>query len=314
MIQPYVHGERRSTLYAYTYVIVINYLIALWCLCRFLIEPYVMPKLLGKKYTEADEGQKRTMTNHVVNILWKCSTLFGLYPFIMTVVLGKPSNTYLTYGNVTYGDMLALAYMLFSAGFIFELIYRSRISFVTALHHLVALFISTIVSWMIVARVRGGMEGQAELHIIFTYGVFEIFFETGPHVMMILYKRYRNRQAMLKKGFLFVALWSFTGTFLEQFAIGYLYIHNWAAWDMSLKVLTPILHCCFAAAQVHGGRVFLALSRKMAREYAESLKNKDDLYVLEPQVSFQTVATDVVEKKSSGVRVSVVEEIQEIQK
>lgn len=306
VLQPYVHGERRANLYAYTYVIVVNYLIAMWCLCRFVIEPHVMPRLLGKKYTTADEAQKRTMTNHVISIIWKCSAFFGLYPFIMTVILDKPHNTYLTYGSITYGDLLALAYMLFSAGFIFELIYRSRISFVTALHHSVALFISTIVCWMLVTRVKGGAEGQAELHIIFTYGVFEILFETGPHVMMILYKKYRERRTMLKKGFLFVALFSFTGTLLEQAAIGYLFIHYWSVWDMSLKILTPILHCCFAAAQIHGGRVFLSMSRKMAREHAESLKASHDLQLLESHSTCEVVYKEQLKDRCK----TTVEEIQ----
>ncbi|BFZ57656.1 hypothetical protein PYCC9005_004709 [Savitreella phatthalungensis] len=274
-MKPLEHGERRGTLYAYAYVIIVNYIIALWFLTRYLFERVVMPKLLGPSFRRMDEGNQRTMVNHFVNIFWKTSTLFGLYPFIMTVVLGHSERTYLQYGKVTYGDLLALDYMLFTAGFLFEIIYRSRISLVTAIHHIVALFLSTLVAVIIVNNPRN-LEAQAELKLIFTYGFFEVFFETGPHVMMILYRRNRHDTKMLARGFRIIAVMSFTGTFLEQFAIMYLFAKHWPIWDYAFKVLTPILHLCFAAAQLHGGRIFLSLSRKMAKEEREKQQHSSD--------------------------------------
>lgn len=276
LLKPITHGERRGTLYAFAYVIIVNYIIALWFLSRYLFEKHVVPRIIGReKFKQMDEGNRRTMTNHFVNIFWKLSAFCGLYPYIMTVIFNKSDRTYMAYTRITYGDLLALDYMLFTAGFLFEIIYRSRISLVTALHHIVALFLSTLIAAMIVNDPRN-QEAQAELKLIFTYGFFEVIFETGPHVLMLLYKRSRDNTAMLARGFRIVAFMSFTGTFLEQFAIGYLFIHHWHVWDLSLKILSPILHVCFACAQIHSGRIFLALSRKMAREEKAKRDRRND--------------------------------------
>ena len=276
LLKPITHGERRGTLYAFAYVIIVNYIIALWFLTRYLFERHVVPRIIGRdKFKAMDEGNRRTMTNHFVNIFWKMSAFCGLYPYIMTVILGKSDRTYMAYTHLTYGDLLALDYMLFTAGFLFEIIYRSRISLVTAIHHIVALFLSTLIAAMIVNDPRN-QEAQAELKLIFTYGFFEVIFETGPHVMMLMYKRSRDRTLLLSRGFKIVAFMSFTGTFLEQFAIGYLFIHHWKVWDISLKVLSPILHVCFACAQIHSGRIFLALSRKMAKEERLKRERRND--------------------------------------
>lgn len=228
-----------------------------------------MPWLMGAKWRDMPEAKQRTTTNHMMNILWKVSALFGFYPFIMTVILGHSMRERLPSGHVTYGDILCLDYMLFVTGFIWELVYRSRISFVSALHHLVAIFISTLASYMLITE-RHGLEGEYYLQLIFVYGFFEVFFETGPHVAMLMYTRDRDNTRRLKRTFLIIAVMSFAGTFFEQFAIFFLYAKHFKSWDWSIKILTPIIHVCFAAAQLHGGRVFLAMSRKMGKEYAAS--------------------------------------------
>ncbi|ORY87164.1 hypothetical protein BCR37DRAFT_146907 [Protomyces lactucae-debilis] len=260
-------GSRAWTLYPFAYIIIINYLIFFWCLHRFVIERRLMPWLIGPRYRDLPEAKKRTATNHLMNILWKVVALFGFFPFIMTVVLGHSMRERMPSGHVTYGDILCLDYMLFVTGFVWELVYRSRISFVTALHHLVAIFISTLAVFMMLTD-RHGQEGENYLQIIFVYGFFEVFFETGPHVCMLMYTRDRGNSKKLKRSFLIIAIMSFTGTFLEQFAIFFLYAKHFKTWDWSIKILTPIIHVCFASAQIHGGRIFLSMSRKMAKEHA----------------------------------------------
>lgn len=48
-----------------------------------------------------------------------------------------------------------------------------------------------------------------------------------------------------------------------------LFGESWSHWELSFKVVTPILHVVFTAAQLHGSRILLSMWRKEKRKLAE---------------------------------------------
>ena len=50
----------------------------------------------------------------------------------------------------------------------------------------------------------------------------------------------------------------------------YLFGSLWDQWQIAFKVATPILHCAFCAAQLHGSRIFFLQWRKQARFVREA--------------------------------------------
>jgi len=101
-------------------------------------------------------------------------------------------------------------------------------------------------------------------------------FEIFPHLSVMLYRIMRDRPAFLRWVFLGTALLIFTGTFLEQWAVGLFYFHAWRKLPLFYKIIGPILHICFMSAQIHGGRVCLQISSKLKKEVMElRLKSYD---------------------------------------
>lgn len=58
------------------------------------------------------------------------------------------------------------------------------------------------------------------------------------------------------------------GTVAETIMVFVLFGESWSRWELSFKVVTPILHVIFTAAQLHGSRILLAMWRKEKRKLA----------------------------------------------
>lgn len=101
-----------------------------------------------------------------------------------------------------------------------------------------------------------------------------MIFEVFPHIAMILYRLYRSRARLLFIVFRTASLTIFIGTAGEQVAVGIFYFHIWKHWPLALKVEGIILHFCFMAAQIHGGRLCWQIARKMQSEARDGAAGK----------------------------------------
>jgi hypothetical protein len=59
------------------------------------------------------------------------------------------------------------------------------------------------------------------------------------------------------------------GTVAETVMIMTLFGQSWDKWDLSFKVVTPILHVLFTIAQLHAARILLAMWAKQKAAVAE---------------------------------------------
>ncbi|GLB45756.1 hypothetical protein LshimejAT787_2800010, partial [Lyophyllum shimeji] len=252
-------------------------LCVVWMLVHYILEPYAMPRVFGPTYTKMDIVSRRSLTNHVVSFFLKvlcCSGAYAIWQaFIAQRPFYAPIKTDHDFHEATFtiGDLLAFCYLTVPTIYLFEIIYRANISIVSAVHHIGAVSINIMGLIIILSHGQRGFIAETEFKLILIYGTFEMIFEIFPHLAVILYRLLRDRPAFLYKVFLAAACGIFTGTFLEQIAIGYFYSRVWKRLPASYKAIGLILHVCFMAAQIHGGRVCLQIARKMAKE----MKAKD---------------------------------------
>jgi hypothetical protein len=106
--------------------------------------------------------------------------------------------------------------------------------------------------------------------------------EVPPHVTMIIYRDPDVTQEKLLRSFS-VAFWcSSIGTVAETATIFGLYGALWDRWTLTMKILIPILHCIFTAAQVWGEYCTWSLwqqekrNTKRAQIGAVKYKGKED--------------------------------------
>ena len=76
--------------------------------------------------------------------------------------------------------------------------------------------------------------------------------EVPPHVTMIMHRNPDVTRESLLRSFS-IAFWcSFIGTVAETATILGLYGALWHKWTLTMKIMIPILHCIFTAAQLWG--------------------------------------------------------------
>ena len=120
-------------------VLVVLFLIRFYILQRFLLE-----KLHGSTYTQLDDATRRSFLNHYIAGAMKLTILIiALYPFA-SVTFGTANfhTPYVRESGVTMGDILLIAAQMLTGMFIFELIYRVKISPVTVFHHIGSIMVA----------------------------------------------------------------------------------------------------------------------------------------------------------------------------
>ena len=138
-------------------VLIVLFLIRFYVLQRFLLE-----KLHGSIYTQMDDLNRRSFLNHYIAGATKLAILIiAVYPF-GSVAFGTANfhTPYVRGSRVTMGDLLLIAAQLLSAMFIFELIYRVKISPVSVAHHIGSIMVAQ-------AAITISIEGKPESSIEF---------------------------------------------------------------------------------------------------------------------------------------------------
>ena len=263
-------------------VLVVLFLIRFYILQRFLLE-----KLHGSTYTQFDDVTRRSFLNHYIAGATKLTILIiALYPFASVTFGTANFHTPYAHGSrVTMGDLLLIAAQMLTGMFVFELIYRVNISPVTVFHHIGSIIVAqTAIS----ISIKGERESSIEFMLctvwgkqVFSYapssfhssrdanshiGAFDIIAEFIPHVALILYRVYPTSHFFLAKMFQFTCITTFIGTISETILIMYMFGVLWDRWPLAFKIVTPLLHVAFSAAQFHGSRIFYIIWRKQEQQ------------------------------------------------
>jgi hypothetical protein len=83
-------------------------------------------------------------------------------------------------------------------------------------------------------------------------GLFDVLAEFWPHIAIILYRNYPDSHAFLSKVFFAAMIVTFSGTLIETVVVMYFWGWAWDRWTLPFRILTPMLHTVFSAAQLWG--------------------------------------------------------------
>ncbi|KAF3929881.1 hypothetical protein AA313_de0200008 [Arthrobotrys entomopaga] len=259
-------GTHISMLAPYAGLILTVTLCSLFLTKNYILEP-ILPRIYKDHYTKLPDITKRSFLNQHVAIGMRILLLaLGFYPFF-ALIFGHStlSDPVARGGTVTMGDLLIVSSQMLVGMYIFELIYRAKISIVSALHHLGTILVAEAA---VAISIYGHTDARIEFILCCVWGAFDVIVEFLPSLAIIRYRVISNQHCQLRRLFQFTMYWTLSGTIAESIVAMYLFGALWHRWELSFKIVTPILHVAFSAAQLHGSNIF----RKMARREAERLK------------------------------------------
>lgn len=127
-----------SKLAPFSALIISIVFVILFFIRYYVLEGFLIRCVYGKKYTDLSELNSRGFINHHIAGATKIITLFlAAYPFFR-VTFGQANfrTPYVPGSPVLMGDILIIAAQMLIAMYIFELIYRVKLSPVAVLHHI----------------------------------------------------------------------------------------------------------------------------------------------------------------------------------
>ncbi|KAK6532554.1 hypothetical protein TWF281_006739 [Arthrobotrys megalospora] len=250
-----------SILAPYTGLILAITLCILFLFKNYILEPF-LPRIYGRHHSCLSEITKRSFLNqHVATGMRIIILALGGYPFF-AVVFGRSllSDPVVHGGKVAMGDCLVVSSQLLVGMYIFELIYRAKVSFVGSLHHLGTVLVGQS---SVAISIHGHKDARFEFILCCVWGAVDVIVEFLPSLTIIRYRTAPTSHAHLHSLFKFTMIWTFIGTLLGSIIAMYLFGILWSEWELSFKIATPLLHIAFLAAQLHGTNI---LRKMMIRE------------------------------------------------
>ncbi|KAK1148078.1 hypothetical protein N8T08_010713 [Aspergillus melleus] len=252
-----------SKLAPFSALIISIILVILFLIRFYLLEAFLVRRLYGTTYTKLSlENQRGFINHHIAGTMKILILIIAAYPFIRVIVGQSTFHTPFVDGSpVKMGDILIVAAQMLIGMYIFELLYRIKLSPIAILHHVGTIMIGQSA---IAIGLDGVREPDAgiEFMLCLIWGVFDIISEFFPHVAIILYRVYPHRHRFLSRVFLYSCLTTAFGTFCETVVTMFLFGCLWDRWQIAFKVATPLLHTAFSAAQIHGSIVFWRMYKR----------------------------------------------------
>ncbi|KAJ7877870.1 hypothetical protein B0H13DRAFT_2235850 [Mycena leptocephala] len=230
----------------------------------YVLELFLLRKVYCTKYTLLDEVNRRGFVNHHIAGTTKILILIIAARPFFTVALGTSGfHTPFAEGSrVTMGDILVISTQMLVGMFIFELIYRSKISPISVVHHMASILIAQAA---ITINIKMDKDSSIEFLLCTVWGAFDIISESLPHLTIILYRVYPDSHRFLAALFRVACFTTLLGTITETIVAMYLFGQLWSRWTLPFKIATPVLHIAFSATQFHGTRIFYRMWRKQAK-------------------------------------------------
>ena len=147
MVDIDIHGDQHirhtplstlSILSPYSGLIISVIFVIFFLIKQYIVEKWLLRWMYGDMFTKQNEVNRRSfVNNHFAGAVKFVILIVGVYPFIdvafRTGYLHKP---FVHGSRVTLGDILVVCANLLVSMYIFELIYRVRISPVSVIHHI----------------------------------------------------------------------------------------------------------------------------------------------------------------------------------
>lgn len=136
-------------------------------------------------------------------------------------------------------------------------------------------------------------------------GAFDIVAELWPHIAMILYRLHPGRHSLMYRLFLATTFVELAGTVFETIIVFWLWGTLWNQWTLPFKIITPVLHALFSAAQLLGAWVFWQMATK-EKSTINAIEVELDAPKIGPTVSDEPSRAFEGERGADGATISPV--------
>jgi hypothetical protein len=250
-----------------------------------------------------DDGLRRGFLVHHVSAGTKIVLLIvGAKPFCDVVFGNSALHDGFTkfHARPTMGDVLLVLTQLFVSLYVFELLIRKSPSPIAVSHHVGAIIIAQAA---VVLSLRLDKEANATMEFVLclVWAAFDVLAELWLNIAFILYRLHPENYGLLAYVFGSTCIVSIMGTVAETVMVMTLFGQSWDRWDLSFKVITPILHVLFTIAQLHAAKILYLMWIKQKELLAE-----EDRAIMDPEQ--RSKKADEREAKPEGV---VTEEVAE---
>ncbi|KAH7031460.1 uncharacterized protein B0I36DRAFT_323950 [Microdochium trichocladiopsis] len=278
----HVQNQAISTLLPYGAIILVSMLAGI-VLIAIALERWVLRRIYPRVYAELEQDkgkdrQRRSFVYHHIALALMIPIFFvGLEPGA-AFLFGSSDLSDVAFNSRpmrhgTIGDVLFVLFHLYSAYFLFELAFRTRFaSPINVAHHLGLLLISQI-ALVLSLDLKRHPEATIEFYMCLVWGAFDIVAEIPMHVVMIIWRIYRDTNPRMLSWLGFgLAAWAVAMACAETGITIYLLQKSWDRWSTDWRIVTPIIFSLWICAQLHGARIFfsMALSERRKTKGRES--------------------------------------------
>ncbi|KAJ7678117.1 hypothetical protein DFH06DRAFT_1291415 [Mycena polygramma] len=197
----------------------------------------------------SEPSQLQMVNHHIAGATKIIILIVVVYPF-GDVAFGTAGfyTPFVNGSRVTMGDILAVSAQMLVGMFIFELIYRTKISPISAMEKDSGIEFLLCTVWV--------------LRLTAYVGAFDIISKFLPHLTIILCRVYPDSTFSQHSSAQRASRLCSVPQPKQSFNVMYLFGQLWSRWTLSYKIATPVLHVAFSAAQFHGTRIFYQLWQK----------------------------------------------------
>ncbi|THC96255.1 hypothetical protein EYZ11_004248 [Aspergillus tanneri] len=201
------HPEIISKIAPFSALIISVILVILFLVRYYVLEAFLIRRLYGSTYTNLSAVNQRGFINHHIAGATKILILFvAAYPFVKVIIGNSSFHTPYHLGSqVTMGDIFIVAAQMLVGMYVFELLYRIKLSPVAVLHHVGTIIIGQTAIAISLEPLREP-DADIEFMLCTIWGVFDIISEFFPHVAIVLYRVYPQRHRFLSRVFLLSSL------------------------------------------------------------------------------------------------------------
>ncbi|KAA8641977.1 uncharacterized protein ATNIH1004_010916 [Aspergillus tanneri] len=245
------HPEIISKIAPFSALIISVILVILFLVRYYVLEAFLIRRLYGSTYTNLSAVNQRGFINHHIAGATKILILFvAAYPFVKVII-----------GNSSFHTPYHLGSQVTMGGYLHRGGANAR------WHTAIAISLEPLRE----------PDADIEFMLCTIWGVFDIISEFFPHVAIVLYRVYPQRHRFLSRVFLLSCITTAFGTLCETVVIMFLFGCLWQRWQIAFKVITPMLHAAFSAAQIHGSVVFWRMYRRQRRLLLEEANQHKEL-------------------------------------
>ncbi|KAK6522148.1 hypothetical protein TWF281_002714 [Arthrobotrys megalospora] len=272
-----------SVLAPYSNILLTSCLCTMFVIKHYILEPY-LPHVYAHIWGLSPDPTKRALlTLHIALLVRVVLLGVALYPFL-TLIFGSskvsdPVGFFLW--RVTMGDRIVLAMSILPSYYLFEIIYRSRLSIVTWIHHVGSIFAA---QGAVTLVIYGHKNARYLFLLMTTWGFFDVVMELGPTIALIRLRAARGDHDHLYFVFGVTALWVFALNNIQSVLVTYFMWATWDEWVPIFKIGIPALYLAFTASQWQQAYLYRKLMRRELDERFRKIALKEaEGHSLSPQ-------------------------------